>query len=162
VNVSPIQVAQEDFPDLVRRHLAKASLPANRIEIELTESALLADDSRVRRTLEELRAMGTQIVLDDFGTGFASLSNLNNFSVDRIKIDRSFISQLGGHKGSTAIVEASAMIADAFGVMVTAEGVETREQFRLLRRMGIVQLQGYLFGAPASAGAWRFEDGKAF
>jgi diguanylate cyclase (GGDEF)-like protein len=161
VNVSPIQVAQDNFPDLVRRYLAKSGLPATRLEIELTESALLADYSRVRRTLEELRALGIRIVLDDFGTGFASLSNLNNFAVDKIKVDRSFISQLGGHKGSTAIVEASTMIADAFDVMVTAEGVETQEQFRLLRRMGIVQLQGFLFGVPAPADAWRFEGGKA-
>ena len=115
----------------------------------------------MRKTLNELRAMGVRIVLDDFGTGFASLSNLTRFSVDKIKIDRSFISRLGGHAGSTAIVEASTMIADAFGVMVTAEGVETMAQRNLLRRMGIVQLQGYLYGAPAPAEDWQFEAGTA-
>ena len=161
VNVSAIQVAQGDLPGLVRRHLEKTGLPATRLEIEITESALLADDDRVRKTLDELRAMGVRIVLDDFGTGFASLSNLTRFSVDKIKIDRSFISHLGGHAGSTAIVEASTMIADAFGVMVTAEGVETMAQRNLLRRMGVVQLQGYLFGAPAPAEDWQFETGTA-
>ncbi len=159
VNVSAIQVAQADLPGLVRKHLEKAGLPGSRLEIEITESALLADDDRVRRTLDDLRAMGVRIVLDDFGTGFASLSNLTTFSVDMIKIDRSFISQLGGHAGSTAIVEASTMMADAFGVTVTAEGVETMAQRNLLRRMGIVQHQGYLYGAPAPAEDWVFEPG---
>lgn len=161
VNVSAIQVAQGDLPGLVSRHLKSAGLPGTRLEIEITESALLADDDRVRQTLDDLRAMGVRIVLDDFGTGFASLSNLTRFSVDRIKIDRSFISQLGSHAGSTAIVEASTMIANAFGVLVTAEGVETMAQRNLLRRMGVVQLQGYLYGAPAPAGDWIFEPGTA-
>ncbi len=161
VNVSPIQVAQVDLPGLVRLQLAEAGLSPSRLEMEITESALLADDTRIKHTLDELRSTGIQIVLDDFGTGFASLSNLNNFAVDKIKIDRSFISQLGEHVGSTVIVEASTMIADAFGVVATAEGVETKEQCRLLRAIGVAQLQGYLFGAPAPAEAWRFENGKA-
>lgn len=161
VNVSAIQVAQGDLPGVVRQHLAKTGLAGERLEIEITESVLLADDDRVRKTLEELRAMGARIVLDDFGTGFASLSNLNRFSVDKIKIDRSFIIRLGDHAGTTAIVEAATMMADAFGVMVTAEGVETMTQRNRLRQMGIVQLQGYLFGAPAPAEAWQFEAGTA-
>ena len=161
INVSALQVAHGDLPTLLRRHLARTGLPAGRIELEITETALLADEDRVSESLRELRAMDVQIVLDDFGTGYASLSNLNTFAVDRIKIDRTFIARLGAHRGSTAIVEASTMIAEAFRVAVTAEGVETAEQCRMLRALGVRHLQGYLFARPAPRDAWTFADGKA-
>ncbi len=161
INVSALQVAHGDLPALLRRHLARTGLPAGRIELEITETALLAEEERVSESLRELRAMDVQVVLDDFGTGYASLSNLNTFTVDRIKIDRSFIARLGAHRGSTAIVEASTMIAEAFRVAVTAEGVETEEQVRMLRALGVHHLQGYFFARPAPRDAWSFPDGKA-
>jgi EAL domain-containing protein (putative c-di-GMP-specific phosphodiesterase class I) len=161
VNVSALQVAHGELAAVVREHIERAGLEPGRIELEITESALLADESRVRESLRDIRAMGVQIVLDDFGTGFASLSNLNAFAVDRIKIDRSFIAHLGTHRGSTAIVEASTMIAEAFRVEVTAEGVETEEQYEMLRRLGVHHLQGYLFARPAPREAWDFVDGRA-
>jgi diguanylate cyclase (GGDEF)-like protein len=160
VNVSPLQIGGNDLPGTVRGHLARAGLAAGRLELEITESALLADESHVSECLTSLRAMGVQIVLDDFGTGFASLSNLNTFTVDRIKIDRAFVGRLGRHAGSTAIVEASTMIAEAFRVMVTAEGVESVEQRDILRRLGVRQQQGYLFARPAPSDAWSFVDGR--
>lgn len=161
VNVSPLQIAGDDLPATIARELAAAALPADRLELEITESALLADESHVSDCLRSLRTMGVQIVLDDFGTGFASLSNLNTFTVDRIKIDRTFVGRLGKHAGSTAIVEASTMIAEAFRVMVTAEGVETEAQRTILRRLGVRHLQGYLFARPAPRDAWTFVDGRA-
>lgn len=161
VNVSPLQIGGNDLPDTVRRQLARAGLAAERLELEITESALLADEDHVSECLRSLRAMGVQIVLDDFGTGFASLSNLNTFTVDRIKIDRAFVGELGRHAGSTAIVEASTMIAEAFRVRVTAEGVETKEQSTVLSALGVREQQGYLFARPAPRDAWSFVDGRA-
>jgi diguanylate cyclase (GGDEF)-like protein len=161
VNVSPIQITANDLPGVIGRALANTGIAPERVELEITESALLADERHVGECLRALRAMGIQIVLDDFGTGFASLSNLNTFTVDRIKIDRAFVGRLGRHAGSTAIVEASTMIAEAFRVVVTAEGVETEEQRDILRRLGVRHQQGYLFARPAPREAWSFVDGKA-
>lgn len=161
VNVSPLQIDGNDLPGTVRRQLARAGLAAERLELEITESALLADENHVSECLRSLRAMGVQVVLDDFGTGFASLSNLNTFTVDRIKIDRAFVGRLGRHAGSTAIVEAATMIAEAFRVKVTAEGVETEQQSAVLRALGVREQQGYLFARPAPRDAWSFVDGRA-
>jgi diguanylate cyclase (GGDEF)-like protein/PAS domain S-box-containing protein len=161
VNASPIQVTRGDLVAAVERALAKTGLPAHRLQIEITESVLLGDNDHNLAVLQKLRAMGVKIVLDDFGTGFSSLSYLNRFPLDKIKIDHSFIERLGEDAGSAAIVAAVTGIAAAFRVVTTAEGVETEEQYRLLRATAIVEMQGYLFGRPMPADAWNFHGRKA-
>ncbi len=161
VNVSPIQIAACDFVAKVRRVLAETGFSPRRLELEITESVLLADNDRNLAVLHELRDLGVAIVLDDFGTGFSSLSYLNSFPFDKIKIDKSFIDGLGVHAGSAAIVSATTSIARAIEAVTTAEGVETEEQSSLLRAAAVTQLQGYLFGKPRPAADWEFVGGKA-
>jgi diguanylate cyclase (GGDEF)-like protein len=160
VNVSPIQIAASDFVGNVRRALEASGLAPRRLELEITESVLLADNDRNLKVLHELRDLGAAIVLDDFGTGFSSLSYLNSFPFDKIKIDKSFIDGLGIHPGSAAIVSATTSIARAIEAVTTAEGVETEEQSALLRAAAVTQLQGYLFGKPRPGADWLFIDGK--
>ena len=148
VNVSPIQVTRSDLVAAVHQALAKTGLPPRRLQIEITESVLLCDDDHNLAVLQELRDSGVTIVLDDFGKGFSSLGYLNHFPLDKIKIDRSFIERFGLDAGSAAIVAAVTSIAAAFEAVTTAEGVETEEQYQLLRATAVAEMQGYLFGAP--------------
>ncbi len=161
VNVSPIQIASAGFVEKARAALEFAGLPASRLELEITESVLLDDNARNLSVLHELRDMGVSIVLDDFGTGFSSLSYLNRFPFNKIKIDKTFIDGLGVHAGSAAIVSATTSIARALDAITTAEGVETEAQSDLLRAAAVTQLQGYLYGKPRPASDWVFEDGRA-
>jgi diguanylate cyclase (GGDEF)-like protein len=161
VNVSATQVTRNSLVGAVRQALAKTGLPAERLQIEITESVLLGDDDHNLGVLQELRDAGVTIVLDDFGTGFSSLGYLNRFPVDKIKIDRSFVARLGSDAGSAAIVAAVTSIACAFQAVTTAEGVETDEQYRLLRATAVAEMQGFLFGAPLPAHVWTFQGLKA-
>jgi EAL domain-containing protein (putative c-di-GMP-specific phosphodiesterase class I) len=161
VNVSPIQLMRGNLVAVVERILAKTGLPARRLQIEITESVLLRDDDRNLALLHDLRNLGVTIVLDDFGTGFSSLGYLNRFPLDEIKIDRCFVERLGVDARSTAIVAAVTNIARAFQATTVAEGVETEEQYRLLRMAAVSKMQGYLFGAPLPAQNWSFVGGKA-
>ena len=161
VNVSPIQVTRSDLVAAVQQALAKTGLPPQRLQIEITESVLLGDNDHNLAVLQELRDAGVTIVLDDFGKGFSSLGYLNRFPLDKIKIDRSFVERLGVDAGSAAIVAAVTSIAHAFEAVTTAEGVETEEQYRLLRATAVAEMQGYLFGAPQPAHAWDFQGLKA-
>ena len=161
VNISSIQIASCDFVEKVRRVLARSGLPARRLELEITESVLLANNDHNLSVLHELRGLGVSIVLDDFGTGFSSLSYLNRFPFDKIKIDKSFIDGLGVDAGATAIVSATTSIARALEAVTTAEGVETEAQATLLRAAAVTQLQGYLVGKPLPAADWAFVDGVA-
>jgi diguanylate cyclase (GGDEF)-like protein len=162
VNVSAIQVTQSDLPALVARVLEETGLPASRLKLEITESVLLSDSSRALAVLHALRDLGLAIALDDFGTGYSSLSYLKMFPFDELKIDKSFIDDIVVHRGCAAIVSATTSLARAFDIVTTAEGVETREQFDLLRAAAVTQVQGYLFGRPAPASAWNFEGGAKF
>ncbi|HWG06600.1 MAG TPA: EAL domain-containing protein [Beijerinckiaceae bacterium] len=161
VNVSATQVTRSGLVGAVNRALIGSGLPATRLQIEITESVLLGDDDHNLGVLRELRDAGIMIVLDDFGTGFSSLGYLNRFPLDKIKIDRSFIDQLGTDAGSAAIVAAVTSIAAAFQAVTTAEGVETEEQYRFLRATAVAELQGYLFGAPRPANDWIFDGLRA-
>ena len=134
---------------------------AKRLEIEITESVMLNDDEANLHTLKALHDLGIAIVLDDFGTGFSSLSYLDRFTFDKIKIDRSFVLRANKFGGATAIIGAINNIAHAYNAVTTAEGVETFDQSQFLKNAGINQLQGYLFGAPHPAGDWTFDGGKA-
>lgn len=145
VNLSPAQFRTTGFADRVTSLVTASGVKPEQIELEVTEGMLIADDDLVRDCLHALRRAGFRIALDDFGTGYSSLSYLRKFEVDKIKIDRSFVQQLGQTTDSTAIITAVVTLGHAMGLMVTAEGVETREQRELLSRAGCNELQGFLF-----------------
>ncbi|WP_426956318.1 putative bifunctional diguanylate cyclase/phosphodiesterase [Muricoccus radiodurans] len=145
VNVSPRQVEEQKLAEIVSAALRASGLPASRLEIEVTETALLGGTDSVEATLAALRRLGVQISLDDFGTGYSSLTQLSRFPFDRIKIDRSFVSD---HPRSKAILRAVAGMGRAMGMRTTAEGVETAEQLRRIRAHGCTEAQGYLLGRP--------------
>ncbi len=150
VNVSPIQLKSPTLALRITGALAASGLPADRLEIEITEAVLIHDDESALAILHQLRAIGVRIALDDFGTGFSSLSYLKRFPFDKIKIDRCFVSDIEVD-GSAAIVQAVVNIATARHMTTTAEGVETEQQRDMLRQLGCTQMQGYLFSAPKPA-----------
>jgi EAL domain-containing protein (putative c-di-GMP-specific phosphodiesterase class I) len=127
--------------------LAASDLPASRLELEITEAVLIRDDEAALAILHQLRAIGVRIALDDFGTGYSSLSYLKRFPFDKIKIDRSFVSDIAEIDGSSAIVQAVVNIAASRNMTTTAEGVETQQQKERLRALGCTEMQGYLFSA---------------
>jgi diguanylate cyclase (GGDEF)-like protein/PAS domain S-box-containing protein len=145
VNVSPAQCSAA-LTQTVMNALAASRLPPDRLELEITESALLQDNDVTLATLHQLRKLGVKIAMDDFGTGYSSLSYLRSFPFDKIKIDKSFVKDVLVHPESLVIVRAVAGLGLSFGVPTTAEGVETREQFGQIREAGCTQCQGYLFG----------------
>ncbi|WP_439541274.1 putative bifunctional diguanylate cyclase/phosphodiesterase [Hyphomicrobium sp.] len=151
VNVSAIQFRRPGFAKRVLDILEKAGLPPQRLEIEITESTLLQEHGASNGCLKMLRSRGVRVALDDFGTGYSSLSMLLNLDVDRIKIDRSFVRDLGQSAQSNSIVQAIVTMAHAVGVSVTAEGVETADQRDMLVAIGCDTLQGYLLSTPVSA-----------
>ncbi|MDX8468541.1 EAL domain-containing protein [Mesorhizobium sp. VK23B] len=148
VNVSPLQLRDAGFPELVASILADTGLAPQRLQFEITESVLLDNSDASRAALAALRELGVGIVLDDFGTGYSSLSYLRRHAIDKLKIDRSFVRLLDGDGNSAAIVKALIDLAMALGVDVTAEGVETEAQKMLLVAMGCRQLQGYFLSPP--------------
>jgi diguanylate cyclase (GGDEF)-like protein len=150
INVSAAQL-EPGFADLILSSLRNVGLPADTLVIELTEHTLLAADRQQIDTLIETRADGVQIALDDFGTAYSSLSHLQQFPVDVVKIDRSFVSGLSHSERDTAIVRAVVELSRTFGFRVIAEGVETIEQFDIQRRLGCHGAQGYLIGRPKPA-----------
>jgi diguanylate cyclase (GGDEF)-like protein/PAS domain S-box-containing protein len=145
VNISPAQCSAA-LTQTVMNALAASRLPPDRLELEITESALLQDNNVTLSTLHQLRKLGVKIAMDDFGTGYSSLSYLRSFPFDKIKIDKSFVKEVLVHPESLVIVRAVAGLGLSFGVPTTAEGVETREQFEQIREAGCTQCQGYLFG----------------
>lgn len=150
VNVSPTQFRNRTLVLKVASALARSGLAPSRLELEITEAVLIQDHDTAIEALDQLRALGVSVALDDFGTGYSSLSYLHRFPFDKIKIDRSFISNLSEHK-SLPILQAALGIAASQGMITTAEGVETEAQRRLLRDLGCTQMQGYLFCAAKPA-----------
>lgn len=148
VNCSPIQLRDDVFAEDVRSAVAEAGLSPERLEIEITESLFLENDARVSSNLEAVRELGVSISLDDFGTGFSALSYLQNHPVDKIKIDRSFVSRLDNEGAARCIVQAILTLAEGLGIVTLAEGVETESQQQALRLLGCHELQGFLFGRP--------------
>ncbi|TAU44146.1 EAL domain-containing protein (plasmid) [Rhizobium leguminosarum] len=148
VNVSPAQLRRPNFAEEVFTVLQESGLPPSRLELELTESSLIEDNSDVYTVLKSLRSRGVQISLDDFGTGFSCLSHLLRFDIDRIKIDRSFVSQLGTKANGAAIIGAIVALSSNLGISTTAEGVETEYQRDFLAALGCTDLQGYFFSKP--------------
>jgi diguanylate cyclase (GGDEF)-like protein len=148
VNVSARQISNPAFTLWVRQTLAHSEFPADRLCLEITETALLRPNVATMRTLHELDSLGVGVVLDDFGTGYSSLSWLKQRPFREIKIDRSFISGLPDNEGDVAIVGGVIAMARAFGSLVTAEGVETEEQLALLQALDCDRVQGFLFSGP--------------
>ena len=148
VNLSPVQFRNRDLVATVKDALAQAGLPADRLELEITESVLLQNSEGTRAMLHSLRRLGVRISLDDFGTGYSSLSYLRSFPFDKIKIDRSFVSEIATGKDSLAIIRAVTGLGKSLGITTTAEGVETEAQLDLLSREGCSQAQGYLISKP--------------
>jgi diguanylate cyclase (GGDEF)-like protein len=148
VNLSPIQVMNPNIVSVVIGALSAASLPAHRLEIEITESVLMQSTELTMATLHRLREIGVRISMDDFGTGYSSLSYLRKFPFDKIKIDRSFIAGLPTDSDSVAIVRAVAGLARSLNMTATAEGVETKQQLDQVRALGCAEMQGYLFSPP--------------
>jgi diguanylate cyclase (GGDEF)-like protein/PAS domain S-box-containing protein len=148
VNLSPAQFRQSDFFALVHAVLVSTELPGNRLELEITEGVLIDDSSAALAILRRAKSLGVRIALDDFGTGFSSLSYLQSFPFDKIKIDRSFIENLDVNPHSAAIVRGVLGLARGLQLPVIAEGVETEEQLAFLKREGCDEIQGYLMGRP--------------
>ncbi|MFL4996370.1 MAG: EAL domain-containing protein, partial [Microvirga sp.] len=149
VNVSALQLTSDGFVEFVQSTLSQTKLPPERLEIEITETALIRDPNRALQTLQKLKALGVNIAMDDFGTGYSSLSNLRAFPFDKIKIDRSFIQAVHTNPQAAAIVRAVLGLGRGLGLPVIAEGVETSEELRFLGLEGCTEAQGYLFGRPA-------------
>jgi diguanylate cyclase (GGDEF)-like protein len=153
VNVSAIQFRYPGFAGIVADILAETGLDPKRLEIEITESVMLDHGDAAQEAIRALRATGVRIALDDFGTGFASLTYLRRFAIDKIKIDRSFLDSLEVSGESTIILHSIVHLGRALGLTVTAEGVESIDQHRILQALGCQELQGYLFARPACADA---------
>ena len=148
VNCSPLQFELADVAASVQMALSRSGLEPNRLEIEITESALMKNNQRVLDQLRRLRAIGVRVSLDDFGTGFSSLSYLERFPITTIKIDRSFVQKLGQREGARATVRAIVELASSYKMQALAEGVETEAQLKALVDLGCTHAQGYLFGKP--------------
>jgi diguanylate cyclase (GGDEF)-like protein/PAS domain S-box-containing protein len=145
VNLSPLQFRTGDLLSIVTDALKQSGLPARRLELEITETLLLEKSSQVQATLHALRALGVRISMDDFGTGYSSLSYLRSFPFDKIKIDRSFVRDLGANRDAQAIVRSIISLGKGLGVTITAEGVETEAELSCLRAEGCHEGQGFLF-----------------
>jgi EAL domain-containing protein (putative c-di-GMP-specific phosphodiesterase class I) len=153
VNLSPVQIRGRGLVDLVKGVIAKSGIAPSRVILEVTEGILIDNPEEAQVTLDALRALGVSIALDDFGSGYSSLSYLQKFPFDRLKIDRAFVASLGTSGNSGAIIQSIVTLGHALGMKVLAEGIETNEQRVLLRLAGCDEMQGYLFAKPCPAEA---------
>jgi diguanylate cyclase (GGDEF)-like protein/PAS domain S-box-containing protein len=158
VNVSTVQLHNENFAHLVHEILVSTGMPPRRLELEITETALISDLNRALGTLRQLKALGIRIAMDDFGTGYSSLSNLRAFPFDKIKIDGSFIKSVDRNDQAAAIVRAVLGLGQGLGLPVLAEGVETPSELQFLsREAACTEVQGYVIGRPC-----KIEDLREF
>jgi diguanylate cyclase (GGDEF)-like protein len=148
LNISPKQIVMPSLPNLVSEALARHRLAGNRIELEVTEGVFLGDNGGTLDNLKRLRALGCRIALDDFGTGYSSIGYLNKAVFHKLKIDGSFVREAGTRPENVAIIQSIVQLAGSFRMSVTAEGVETAEDFERMRELGCDIIQGYLFGRP--------------
>ena len=148
INLSPSQLRDPTLTETIKEAIDSSGVAAGRVEFEITEQVLLEDAELGLETMRSLRALGAQIALDDFGTGFSSLSYLRTFPFDRIKIDRTFVTDVVESETARAIVSTITRLADALGSTTTAEGVEEPQQLNLLRKLGCHEAQGYLILKP--------------
>lgn len=157
VNISPVQFMTRDFLGLVRSVMNETGIAPRRLELEVTETAMMQDRDRAAAILKELSEMGISVAVDDFGTGYSNLSYLIDFKFHKLKIDRSFVNRIDSDANSGAVVSTIVGLSRALGVHTIAEGVETENQATLLRAAGCEVVQGYLFGRPAPLA---IEDGQ--
>lgn len=148
VNISPMQLVQGNLVSAIEEILAESGLDPARLELEITEGVLIDDAHGTLAVLRRIRALGVNIVLDDFGTGFSSLGYLRHFPFDKVKIDKSFVEDIMHNRETVSIVEAMLALGKSLNMTVVAEGVETAEQFDLLRTLGCTQAQGHLISRP--------------
>ena len=151
VNMSPAQFKSRNLVSTVIGAVAASGLPANRLELEITELVLLQDNEGALSILHQFRDLGIRIAMDDFGTGYSSLGYLRSFPFDKIKIDQSFIRDLSTKEDSVAIIRAVVGLSSSLGITTTAEGVETKEQLARLTSEGCNEVQGFLFSPPRPA-----------
>ncbi len=150
INVSPVQLRKPHFAARAISIISDARIAPDRIELEITETAILEDGPQCATNLRLLRALGIRIALDDFGTGYSSFSHFNQFEVDRVKIDRTFVDKINVSEGGSAIIQAIVDLARSSGFHTTAEGVETEEQKSFLQQIGCDDLQGFLMAHPVA------------
>lgn len=155
VNLSAAQFERQDVAALIRSTLDASKLDAHLLDLEITESLLLKNSDEVKKHIDDIRSIGVSLSLDDFGTGYSSISYLRQFSFDRIKIDKSFVESLGMTAEATPLIEAIIHLAHGFGMLVTAEGVESEAQLCALTRMGCDEAQGFYLGRPQPAVVFR-------
>jgi diguanylate cyclase (GGDEF)-like protein/PAS domain S-box-containing protein len=148
VNLSPVQFKKSNLLDVILCTLVESGLPPDRLELEITESMLIDNEVDIRAAIQQLKNIGVSIALDDFGTGYSSLSYLTKLPFDKIKIDKSFTQNLTKRAECRAIVASVRALAIGLDILTTAEGVETEQQFEMLRAAGVNLVQGYLFGRP--------------
>ncbi|MDX3925661.1 MAG: EAL domain-containing protein [Shinella sp.] len=149
VNLSPVQLANTDVANLVHRVLIETGLKPQRLELEITESTIIGDKERALKTLRQIKALGVTIAIDDFGTGYSSLETLRSFPFDKIKLDRSFMSEVESSQEAKAIIRAILALGHSLKVPILAEGVETQNQLEILFREGCDEAQGFFLGRPA-------------
>jgi diguanylate cyclase (GGDEF)-like protein/PAS domain S-box-containing protein len=157
VNLSPVQFRKSNLPDVVMYALAQSGLPPEQLELEITETALIESAADCLPALRQFKNLGIAVALDDFGTGYSSLSQLTMFPFDKIKIDKSCTQNLTKRTECAAIVSATLTLAQSLDIATTAEGVETVQQYQLLRMAGVTSLQGYLFKRPGPASEIDFD-----
>jgi diguanylate cyclase (GGDEF)-like protein len=157
VNLSAVQLRSANFLDYVMCVLVESGLPPERLEIEVTETALIDQGSDCIALLRKLKNLGITVALDDFGTGYSSLNQLTMFPFDKIKIDKSFTRNMTTRTDCAAIISAVLALAHSMNIDTTAEGVETEDQLRILRMAGVSTIQGYLIQRPCPAGELKFD-----
>ncbi|MFC3078133.1 putative bifunctional diguanylate cyclase/phosphodiesterase [Phenylobacterium terrae] len=150
VNVSPVQLSHPELPRLFHQIMLDTGLPPRRLEIELTETAIIANREQSLHVLRQIKALGVGVALDDFGTGYSSLETLRAFPFDKIKLDRLFVSELEHSPQAVAIVRAVLALGKSLAIPVLAEGIETEHQLQVLKREGCDEVQGFLLGYPAA------------
>ena len=151
VNISAKQAAHSNFVGVVRRILSETGIAPHRLELELTETAIMEDPEFSLAELNRLKKLGVRLAIDDFGTGYSSLSHLSRFPMDTLKVDRSFVAGMGQTEGNQEIIKAVVGLAHILNLTVVAEGVETQRQFSMVRDMGCSVVQGYHLAHPMDA-----------
>ena len=160
INISPVQMRSANLVPVIARELAACGIAPERLELEITEGALLRNSEANRAVLLKLRELGARIALDDFGTGYSSLGYLRSFPFDKIKIDRSFVADVVEQSDSQAIIAAVTRLAAALGMRTTAEGVERVDQLEMLRKLGCTEAQGFLIARPVRASELAEEEAQ--
>ena len=151
VNVSALQFSRPDFVDTIDEVLSSTGLEPRYLELELTESLVIRDVRESARKMAELRELGVQISVDDFGAGYSSLSYLQRLPIDILKLDRSFVEEFQASDSNSSLVHGIVTLAHGLGIRVTAEGVETHQQLELVHNSGCDKVQGFLLGRPSPA-----------